>query len=85
MYKPTSKLAERLEEQKRIRELTAAVTSEPLQSVSSKPTLKKQIGEKKLSNLELFKEELKVYALNTILRTYRQFHAVLSKSSIIRI
>lgn len=61
MYKPTSKLAERVEEQKRIRELTAAVTSEPLPSVSSKPSLKKQSGEKKLSNLELFKEELKVY------------------------
>lgn len=63
MYKPTSKLAERVEEQKRIRELTAAVTSEPLPSVVSKPSLKKQTGEKKLSNLEMFKEELKVYVV----------------------
>ena len=89
VYKPTSKLAERVEEQKRIRELTAAVTSEPLQSVSSKPSLKKQTGEKKLSNLELFKEELRVYAVKhneyIIPRTYRQFNALFSKSFIIRI
>ena len=68
VYKPTSRMAQQLEERLRMQEEAekrAQVLTQSLTfSAAGKPVLKKKTDEKRKSNLETFKEELKMFTFN---------------------